>query len=415
MIATSRSAEPAVYVASIALHTTGIVLLFQYLFMRNNCPRCIHGSSNQEAVFAHTLRHQPPFRLSMSEFSTTSDEYTRKRRRPHTTYGGGGDYLRRESFNSSWESFQPVTVDRTASGRRIPPRSPKFDSRPRTAEAKSNVRLIDTELKRSKSYSGKEKCATMREESWAYPDLTSVESRENVLELRRQGSGRLLRRRSDQISLNNESRVQSSIEETASPQNASESNTTTTVAGEVQQPILRPILLPPLPRFGLGERPEREERPSNAKPSSDEPNPLPANSKPRVLVKSSPVEQPLAPPSNSASSSSSNFNFPFQNPEESVEHDEDYINWRPRTDVSGISSSEAGMEQIHSWSLNLEDLIGPHPPFASEDRHYFCSTPSDSRPSESRLSTITEEGTVRESVVATPPNIIVTDTLHGKF
>src|SRR5205814_738683 len=50
-----------------------------------------------------------------------------------------------------------------------------------------------------------------------------------------------------------------------------------------------------------------------------------------------------------------------------------------------------------------EDLLDPDPPFASENRHYVCSTPS-----ESRLSTITEEGTVRESV-ATPPNIIVTD------
>ena len=66
------------------------------------------------------------------------------------------------------------------------------------------------------------------------------------------------------------------------------------------------------------------------------------------------------------------------------------------------------VDQVHSWQLQLEDLLDPDPPFASENRHYICSTPSDSRPSESRLSTITEEGTVRESV-ATPPNIIVTD------
>src|SRR5208282_1220778 len=98
------------------------------------------------------------------DYSTMSEEYTRKRRRPHTTYGGGGDYLRRESFNSSWESLQPITVDRTASGRRIPPRSPKFDSRPRTAESKSTDPLGGPELKRSKSYSGREKSSATRQE-----------------------------------------------------------------------------------------------------------------------------------------------------------------------------------------------------------------------------------------------------------
>jgi hypothetical protein len=65
---------------------------------------------------------------------------------------------------------------------------------------------------------------------------------------------------------------------------------------------------------------------------------------------------------------------------------------------------------MHTWPLLVEDLVEPDPPFASADRHYFCPTPTDSRPSDSRLSTITEEGTIRESLAPTPPNIIITDT-----
>jgi hypothetical protein len=54
----------------------------------------------------------------------------------------------------------------------------------------------------------------------------------------------------------------------------------------------------------------------------------------------------------------------------------------------------------------LEELLAePDPPFAIEDRHYICATPS-----ESGLSTITEEGTIRDSVVVSPPHIVVTDT-----
>ena len=104
---------------------------------------------------------------------------------------------------------------------------------------------------------------------------------------------------------------------------------------------------------------------------------------------------------------------PFQpNADENVnavESKEDIPSWRPRNDGPFGNSTGDDVNQVHSWPLQLEDLIDPDPPFASEDRHYFCTTPTDSRPSESRLSTITEEGTIRESV-ATPPNIIVTDT-----
>ena len=203
--------------ASIAIHASGIILLYQYLFIRNPCSKCNGDSSENKDYLAHSQLRHDPLRRSLSDYSTMSEEYTRKRRRPHTTYGGGGDYLRRESFNSSWESFQPTTVDRTASGRRIPPRSPKVDSRPRTAESKSADRVSGHELKRSKSYAGKEKSSTTRQESLTLvPAVKLDELGEKIPELRRQGSGRKLRKRTDQIQPSGEIRVMS-MKSTASP------------------------------------------------------------------------------------------------------------------------------------------------------------------------------------------------------
>ena len=207
----SRTSEPAVYVASIVIHTSGILLLYQYLFMRNTCSKCNGDSSGntRKTDLAHSQLRHDPLRRSLSDYSTMSEEYTRKRRRPHTTYGGGGDYLRRESFNSSWESLQPTTVDRTASGRKIPPRSPKVDSRPRTAESKSADRVSGSELKRSKSYAGKEKSSSMRQEdlSTSVPPMKPDEVGEKIPELLRQSSGRKLRKRTDQIQPSGEIRA----------------------------------------------------------------------------------------------------------------------------------------------------------------------------------------------------------------
>ena len=406
----SRTSEPAAYVASIAIHASGIILLYQYLFIRNICSKCNGDSENtRETYLAHSQLRLDPLRRSLSDYSTMSEEYTRKRRRPHTTYGGGGDYLRRESFNSSWESFQPTTVDRTASGRRIPPRSPKVDSRPRTAESKSADRVSGPELKRSKSYAGKEKSSATRQESLAMVSAVKLnELGEKIPELRRQGSGRKLRKRTDQVQPSGEVRVMD--EASASQTTISEP---IAVTGDVQQPTLRPILLPPLPRSRLGK--EASPRPSSGKFSSGNAESLPSTARPFSFPSSiplRPMDEPIASPSQATTPTSSDFVFAFQpNPDETfnvVEDKDDISSWRPRNDGPLGNSMSVDVDQVHSWPLQLEDLLDPDPPFASENRYYNCSTPSESRPSESRLSTITEEGTVRESV-ATPPNIIVTD------
>ena len=373
--------------------------------MRNTCSKCDGDSSGNtgKTDLAHSQLRQDPLRRSLSDYSTMSEEYTRKRRRPHTTYGGGGDYLRRESFNSSWESLQPTTVDRTASGRKIPPRSPKVDSRPRTAESKSADPVSGHELKRSKSYAGKEKSSSMRQEdsSTSVPPVKPDEVGEKIPELLRQGSGRKLRKRTDQIQPSGEIRAMSVMEETTPSQTAT--NEPATAMVDVQQPILRPILLPPLPR------------PSSGRFASGNTDSLPQTSRPRSFPSSLPLrptDDPIASPSPAISPTSSDFVFPFQpNLNENVnavEYKEDIPSWRPRNDGPLGNSTGDDVNQVHSWPLELEDLLDPDPPFASENRHYICLTPSESRPSESRLSTITEEGTIRESV-ATPPNIIVTD------
>lgn len=412
----------------------------------------------------HAIQRSGPLRRNFSDYSTTSDEYTRKRRRPYTTYGGGGDFLRRESSRSSWESTQTSTVDRTASGRKIPPRSPIYDSRPRTADqelrrsysysasernvplrspntesrprtadAKATDRLSSHELKRSKSYSGNEEKQARRQDdsnssssgSAVKPEEAGAKSPDKPV---RQGSGKKLRRRVDQIRPNSSgSGVPTTEEVPSSPMMAQFNDSAqAATAEEMQQPALRPVLLPPLidPRLSwsaLGKRPAHDEvtsRPSSSKSSSERSDSVPSSSKPRSILKSASPQltnEPIASTSQSISSVPSDFIFPFPPNSDGrshiVDYEEDYTNWRPRNDLPSVTSSgESIAQQMNSWPLQLEDLLGPDPPFASEDRHYFCPTPTDSRPSESRLSTITEEGTIRESVAATPPNIIITDT-----
>lgn len=85
-----------------------------------------------------------------------------------------------------------------------------------------------------------------------------------------------------------------------------------------------------------------------------------------------------------------------------IEYEEDYSNWKPKTDPSTSALSQPGP---YSWPVGPEDLVEPDPPFASEDRGY--------PPSESRLSTITEEGTIRESIVHTPTNLMLSELLSS--
>jgi hypothetical protein len=459
----SRVSEPAVYVASIAIHASGIILLFQYLFMRNTCTQC-NQSNRQGTEVSQSLPRSGALQRNCSDYSTTSDEYTRKQRRPYTTYGGGGDFLRRESSRYSWESTQTTTVDRTASGRKIPPRSPihesrpdhmlrrtksysaseknvpplrsqNSDSRPKTADGNAADRLSAQDLKRSKSYSGRDDNRTRRQDE----DTSSV----SVLTMKyeeaglksptlpvRQNSGRKLRKRVDQIRPNSSGSGVPPMEELPSSPtvNQFKDSINAKTAEETPPPILRPVLLPPLTDSRQSwssstKRSTNEEAistPSSSRSSSEKSDSVPSSLKPRSILKSVPSQstnEAVASTSQPASSSPSDFVFPFQpnSAERShvIQYEEDYSNWRPRNELSSATSSaESIIMQMQSWPLQLEDLIGPDPPFASEDRPYFCTTPTDSRPSESRLSTITEEGTIRDSVAATPPNIIITDTSH---
>ena len=172
----------------------------------------------------------------------------------------------------------------------------------------------------------------------------------------------------------------------------------------MQQTILRPILLPPLndiyrPRSALGYRPEAEDvshRPSSSRNASEKSPAL--TSTPMTRSTSQPLPQQTTIPSTEGLS---DFAFPFHPRSQTVAYEEDYSNWKPNfaDPTAGDTSSTRQIIPTQTWPLALEALVEPDPPFAAEDRHY-CITPT-----ESRLSTITEEGTVRDSVVITPSNI----------
>src|SRR5579859_1817652 len=165
MILTSRFSEPAAYVASILVHTPGIVLLFQYLFMRNVCSQC-RGPHNRNQIDVPNQEANPPatsLGRTMSDYSTASEDFKRKQRR-FTTYGDGGEYttqLRRQSLPATWESMQSVEgprMDRTASGRRIPVRMSLESSAASVGEGSS------PSLRRSRS-SGGDRRPLIREDS----------------------------------------------------------------------------------------------------------------------------------------------------------------------------------------------------------------------------------------------------------
>jgi hypothetical protein len=428
MLFLSRFSEPSIYVASILIHTSGIVLLFQYLFMRHTCTQCHRSISpdGQAANIPDPDRLGGLLRRSLSDYSAASDDVKRKRRRPYTTYGGGGEYSnfhRRGSF-SSWDSSLALNterVDRTASGRKIPVRTPSIETRPRTAERPS-----ESELRRSRSLGAVEKRATFtRGDSVtaSMPILTSEGEglREKVPSLRRTTSSRFRESLDQAQSEKSRRSFETGDEIIPSPTHSKSSVSRDTVTGEpplpggTHQSFPRPILLPPLndparPRSATMRRADSEEptsRPTNSKNTSDK-APESSGSAPGSFLRSLPVQTDIDPIiSTSTVPTTSEFTFPFGSTPRprSVEYEEDYSNWRPpSTDLTPEMSSQ--LAEVHSWPLSLEDLIEPDPPFATGDRHFVCTTPS-----ESRLSTITEEGTIRESVVATPPNIIHMDLM----
>ena len=404
MIGTSRYSKPPIYIASIAIHTTGIVLLFQYLLMRNACSRCARGDSTNTLRPETPYTNQLPNQLRRS-VSTVSHEFTRKRRRPYTTYGGGGDYLQREGSGSSWESIQK-SVDRTASGRRIPARSlnaesrPRTsDSRPRTAESrpKTGDRSKDRDLRRPRSFGGTEKSTPIpRQDSGKSSSSRSSTENEDSNEKvptspKRQPSVGKLRRRSDRLpSPGDESKPGLEEAVNSSPEDS------VSFVGEVQELMLRPVLLPPL------TNPRRTR--SFRRNVSDDSN-ISAAIPPSTSLQSPAQQHDSSSPSpNSLPSTSSDFVFPFRSdpPSQVAESADDFSHQQPNTALPALSDHD--LDPHPTWPLQLEDLLEPDPPFASEERRYVSPTPS-----ESRLSTITEEGTVRESVVATPPNVVVTD------
>ena len=403
MIGTSRNSEATIYIATIAIHTTGIVVLFQYLLMRKGCVHCDGKNSTNTLRPQTSDTNQLPDQLRHS-LSTTSHEFTRKRRRPYTTYGGGGVYLQRESSGSSWESFQK-SIDRTASGRKIPVRSQNSESRPRTAESrpetsdskrKAGDRTRD--LRRSKSFAGVENAPPIpRQDSAKSSSSKSSTEKEQVNENapsspKRQSSVRKLRRRSDRIVALDESieRKEDTVDD--------RKEDSVIASEEIEDSMLKPVLLPPL----TNPRRTRSFRRNGSQDSDRSITPPPS-----TFLRSIPIpvqlHDPPLPTSSPTAPIPSDFVFPFRSDPSSTE--------TQGTSQSQTSPKSAGddLEPHPSWPLHLEDLLEPDPPFAAEDRHYISPTPS-----ESRLSTITEEGTVRESTVVTPPNLVGADRSNSR-
>jgi hypothetical protein len=356
---------------------------------------------------------------TLSDYSAASDDIKRARRRPYTTYGGGGEYsefLRRQS-SSSWNSSlarKGERVDRTASGRKIPVRTPSMEIRPRSAERPS-----ESELRRSKSFGGEKRSSLLDSGNSAVPQLTTDAEglREKVPSLRRTASSRFREHLEPARSETSRRSFETGDEIVPSPTRSRSGSSRdgfpgeTATAGGTYQTFPRPILLPPLndptrPRSSSARRSDAEgpsSRPTSSRNSTETSALDPPHSVPGPFLRTLPIQTDINPAaSTSTTSNSSEFAFPFgATPRpRSVEYEEDYSNWRPpSTNLTTDMSSQ--LAEVHSWPLSLEDLIEPEPPFATGDRHFVCTTPS-----ESRLSTITEEGTVRDSVVATPPNII---------
>ena len=414
MVAISRISAPVVYVASIAIHLSGILLLLQYLYIRGSSSQNESTSppNMREIDDIHLLQTRNTNRQSTtSNHSTQSDGFTRKRRRPHSTYGGGGDYLRRESSNLSWDSLPGTLVDRTASGRKIPPRSPsmRFDSttaeRPRTAEPpkigdKTQAEAIGTPLRRWKSYSGDVHPSMMNEQPRVpLKQETLEEEGESETPRPTTSSSRKLRRRVDHIPSKpdlTELFGENIVVTPEPPRDSLEALSKRESPSQLSGPVLLPPLLDPMISRSALQRQEAASRPSSSKGISES-----SSSKPRPPSNTLSL-QPDG--STTISPRTSEFVFPFQAPTEtSSDNEEEPVQSTSQNDtpVSGYLANL--IQQPYSWSVNIEDLLQPDPPFLSED-HIYLGSPT----SESRLSTITEEGTVRS--VYTPPNVIISDT-----
>jgi hypothetical protein len=401
MIALSRFSDPAVYVASIVIHVSGTVLLFQYLLTRDTCTRSHYppqrartNDMTQSFDRLRGLSHRP-----LSEYSVTSEDFTRKRRRPYTTYGGGDEYLRqlrRGSLDLTAEATMSAWLgpraDRTASGRRIPRRSVSVGSSSHVSGS--------LEMRRSRSLSSADRRPLMRGEEAKSSGSGSGKEKERP-PLRRTKSGSIFRENFDDVQ-RTEREVSAPLGSGSSSQMSQEQESTVSV--------LKPILLPPLRnplQSAAAIRAQTEMEEAASRPQS-RPRSASVSGEPplRVSLITSPSESGT---DTSSESASSNFTFPFASQSQSsqarlVQYEEDFAHWRAQN-VS-MTSTLLSQPGPHTWPVGPADLLEPDPPFAMEDRPYVAT------PTESRLSTITEEGTIRESMT-TPTNIHLAEILSA--
>ena len=275
------------------------------------------------------------------------------------------------------------------------------ESRPGTAGSRPKTGDRMRELRRSKSLGASEKTPPIpRQDSGKSSASKSSNEKEQVNEKapsspNRQPSIGKLRRRSDRIAtVNNEN-----VERTEDVIDMAQEDTPIP-SGATLDSTLKPVLLPPL----TNPRRTRSFRRNGSKDSDTS-----TTASPSTFLRSVPLPVQLydtpMPTSSPNAAIDSDFVFPFRSDQPAeVTEDHGTSQWQRNS-----TSTDDDLEPHPSWPLQLEDLLEPEPPFAAEDRHYISPTPS-----ESRLSTITEEGTVRESTVATPPNIVVTDRPHSR-
>ena len=136
MIAMSHSSTIVVYLSSIFIHTTGIVLLLQYLFLRNPiCPHCHLSRQRQPNVpVSPTVIHRRGILRRSRHPNTEKNRNDKDTGRPYTS-GGGGEYQSlppRESLQTSSDDI--FKNDTTISGPRFPERIPGLETRPRSMQ-----------------------------------------------------------------------------------------------------------------------------------------------------------------------------------------------------------------------------------------------------------------------------------------
>lgn len=89
LVTVSRGSNAVAYLSSVLILTTGIVLLLQYLYLRNRdysqtcpTPSLVSNSVGSVEVVRRKLRRPPPTNPKTTQFTT----------RPYTTYGGGREF-----------------------------------------------------------------------------------------------------------------------------------------------------------------------------------------------------------------------------------------------------------------------------------------------------------------------------------